>query len=82
MPRNHYINKTARLSTPQKSSSLIGQIKSCARDSKSCERVHEFVSRADDKIFHLHVPLGAPYIGLMAGECVVIGLSNCKPALL
>ena len=80
MTRHHYVNKTARLSTPQKSWSLIGQIKSCTRlpiscarlsklcarvpilcaqDGKSWERVNKSCAR--HKIFHLHVPLGAPY---------------------
>src|SRR6218665_2671892 len=80
LERRHYINETARLSTPQKSLSLIGQINSCARDSKACERLskscarvriscarvsiswaRETISCARDKMFHLHVPLGAPY---------------------
>jgi len=45
LERRHYINETARLSTPQKSWSLIGQINSCARDSKSCERLSKSCAR-------------------------------------
>ena len=37
---------------------ISGQIKSCARLSKSWERVNK--SCAAHKIFHLHVPFGAP----------------------
>jgi len=45
LERRHYINETARLSMPQKSWSLIGQINSCARLPISCEQVRKLCAR-------------------------------------
>src|SRR6218665_1823191 len=48
----------------------------CARDSKSWERVNKSCARvtlscARPKIFHLHVPLGAPYLAHICFHAVV-----------